>query len=68
MALLTGGRRTADVTAVDYCQLLVLTRRDFNVFMSHHPELRQAMNEMAEKRRAMNERETAASSELRSGV
>lgn len=28
MALLTGERRTANVTAVDYCQLLVLTRRD----------------------------------------
>ena len=54
MALLTGERRTADVTAVDYCQLLGLTRRDFNVFMSHHPELRAAMNEMAEKRRAQN--------------
>lgn len=55
MALLSGERRTADVTAVDYCQLLVLTRRDFNVFMSHHPELRAAMNEMSEKRRAQNE-------------
>lgn len=54
MAVLTGERRTADVTAVDYCQLLVLTRRDFNVFMSHHPELRVAMNDMAEKRRAQN--------------
>ncbi|MGE0284234.1 MAG: cation:proton antiporter [Rhizobiaceae bacterium] len=54
MALLTGERRTADVTAVDYCQLLVLTRRDFNVFMSHHPELRVAFNEMAESRRAQN--------------
>jgi CPA2 family monovalent cation:H+ antiporter-2 len=54
MALLSGGRRTADVTAVDYCQLLILTRRDFNVFMSRHPELRVALNEMAESRRAMN--------------
>ena len=54
MALLSGGRRTADVIAIDYCQLLGLTRRDFNVFMSHHPELRQTMNEMAEKRRAQN--------------
>jgi len=63
MALLTGERRTADVTAVDYCQLLVLTRRDFNLFMNHHPELRQAMNDMAEKRRAQNAAEVEVDDE-----
>jgi CPA2 family monovalent cation:H+ antiporter-2 len=54
MALLTGERRAADVTAVDYCQLLALTRRDFNLFLSHHPELRAAFDEMANQRKAMN--------------
>lgn len=55
MALLTGERRTADVTALDYCQLLVLMRRDFNLYMGRHPDLRIALNEMAEQRKAMNE-------------
>ena len=61
MALLTGEPRMADVTAVDYCQLLVLMRRDFNLFMGRHPELRVALNEMADKRRAMNQLETDVS-------
>jgi CPA2 family monovalent cation:H+ antiporter-2 len=59
MALLTGGRRSADVTALDYCQFLVLTRRDFHQFMSRHPELRVALNEMAESRRRMNAEEVS---------
>ena len=54
MALLSGGRRTADVIAVDFCQFLVLERRDFNVFMSKHPALRAAVSDMAKKRKAMN--------------
>ncbi len=54
MALLSGRRREADVTALDYCQLLVMERRDFNQFMSRHPSLREAVNAMAEERRAMN--------------
>ncbi|MBX3569759.1 MAG: cation:proton antiporter [Rhizobiaceae bacterium] len=54
MALLSGERRTADVTAVDFCELLALDRRDFNQFMARHPEVRASVNEMADKRRAMN--------------
>ncbi|RCW79852.1 cation:proton antiporter [Phyllobacterium bourgognense] len=54
MALLSGGRRTADVIAVDFCQFLVLERRDFNVFMSKHPALRAAVSDMAKARKAMN--------------
>jgi len=54
MALLSGLRREADVTALDYCQLLVMERRDFNQFMSRHSALREAVNAMAEERRAMN--------------
>jgi CPA2 family monovalent cation:H+ antiporter-2 len=54
MALLDGSRRTADVTAVDFCQFLVLARRDFGQFMARHPGLRTALKEMAEQRRAMN--------------
>ncbi len=54
MALLSGGRRTADVAAIDFCRFLVLARRDFNQFMARHPELRAALKEMADKRKAMN--------------
>ncbi|MBX5187116.1 cyclic nucleotide-binding domain-containing protein [Rhizobium sp. NZLR5] len=55
MALLTGGRRTADVIAVDFCQFEVLERRDFNMFMARHPNLRAAVSEMAQKRTEMND-------------
>ena len=51
MALLSGKRRSADVTAVDYCQFLVLDRRDFNRFTASHPALRTAFIDMANQRR-----------------
>jgi CPA2 family monovalent cation:H+ antiporter-2 len=54
MALLSGGRRTADVIAVDFCHFLVLERRDFNVFMAKHPALLAAVSDMAKERKAMN--------------
>ncbi|MEZ5780769.1 MAG: cation:proton antiporter [Rhizobiaceae bacterium] len=54
MALLSGRRRAANVTAVDFTRLLVLERRDFNLFMARHPELRTAVNEMADRRNEMN--------------
>ncbi len=54
MALLSGGRRTADVVAVDFCQFFVLERRDFNMFAAKHPILRQAVTEMARERTEMN--------------
>ena len=54
MALLTGDPRTADVTAVDYCNFLVLSLRDFRLFMSRHPAVRAAVQAMAEERLAMN--------------
>ena len=54
MALFSGGRRTADVIAVDFCQFLVLERRDFHVFMSRHPALRMAVSNMARERAEMN--------------
>lgn len=54
MALLSGERRTADIVAVDFCQFLVLDRRDFNQFMSRHPAVRAAVAAIAEQRREMN--------------
>jgi CPA2 family monovalent cation:H+ antiporter-2 len=54
MALLSGGVRTADVIAVDFCQFLKLDRRDFNIFMTRHPRLRAAVSDMARERKQMN--------------
>jgi CPA2 family monovalent cation:H+ antiporter-2 len=54
MALLTGAPRTADVTAVDYCNFLVLSLRDFRLFTARHPQVRAAVQAMAEERLAMN--------------
>ena len=59
MALLTGGLRTADVTAVDYCQLLLLERRDFTVFMNRHPEVETAVQDKAAQRLEQNAQQTA---------
>ena len=60
MALLTGGRRTADVTAIDYCLFLVVTKDDFDKFIEHYPELRQKLDEVAAQRAEMNKRQAAA--------
>jgi CPA2 family monovalent cation:H+ antiporter-2 len=60
MALLTGAPRTADVTAVDFCNFLVLSLRDFRLFMSRHPQVRASVQAMAEERLAMNRAAAAA--------
>jgi CPA2 family monovalent cation:H+ antiporter-2 len=54
MALLSGGRRNADVVAVDFCQFFVLERRDFNMFTARHPTLRQMVSDLARERTEMN--------------
>ena len=40
MALLSGERRLADVTAIEFCKFLTLRRRDFLSFVNRQPELR----------------------------
>jgi CPA2 family monovalent cation:H+ antiporter-2 len=50
MALLSGGRRTADVTAVDYCELLVIEEREFRQFAQRCPELRAEIDQVAAHR------------------
>ncbi|MEX2129113.1 MAG: cation:proton antiporter [Xanthobacteraceae bacterium] len=57
MALLTGERRTADVTAIDYCLFLVVTKDDFDTFIARYPELRQKINEIAARRAEMNKQQ-----------
>lgn len=54
MALLSGDRRSATVTALDFCQFYTLGRRDFLNFLSRHPELRARLSEIAFRRKEMN--------------
>jgi CPA2 family monovalent cation:H+ antiporter-2 len=54
MALITGERRTADVTAIDYCLFLTISKEDFESFIGRHPELRRRLGEIAAARAAMN--------------
>jgi CPA2 family monovalent cation:H+ antiporter-2 len=56
IALLSGERRTADVTAVDYCQLLMMTARDFQLFTLRNPVLHAQLEKFAAERSEMNRR------------
>jgi len=56
MALLTGARRSADVTAIDYCQLLVMSARDFQIFVRRNPALLSEIDRLAHERSEMNRR------------
>jgi monovalent cation:H+ antiporter-2, CPA2 family len=56
MALITGGVRTADVTAIDYCLFLTLEKDDFEAFVARHPELRPKFARIAAERAEMNRR------------
>jgi CPA2 family monovalent cation:H+ antiporter-2 len=60
MALLTGGRRTADVTAIDYCLFLVINKDEFDTFISRYPDLREKLDEVAAQRAEMNKRQAQA--------
>jgi monovalent cation:H+ antiporter, CPA1 family len=55
MALLSGGPRQADVTALTYCRLLVLRKADFERFMTANPDAREAINRVAAARHLMNQ-------------
>jgi monovalent cation:H+ antiporter-2, CPA2 family len=61
MALLTGERRTADVTAVDYCELLMIEERDFRRFAEQCPELHAQIDRVASDRLARHRRLREAS-------
>jgi CPA2 family monovalent cation:H+ antiporter-2 len=68
MALLSGAPRSADVTAIDYCQLLTLDLRDFQHFVSKYPDLRARLDAVASEREAMNRQPDAAASSPIGGV
>jgi CPA2 family monovalent cation:H+ antiporter-2 len=57
MALLTGERRSADVTALDYCLFLTLDKADFDQFIARHPGLHARLDEVAARRAEENKRE-----------
>jgi CPA2 family monovalent cation:H+ antiporter-2 len=54
MALISGERRSADVTALDYCKLAVLSQRDFRQFLRKHPEIRSEIARLAAEREQSN--------------
>jgi monovalent cation:H+ antiporter-2, CPA2 family len=56
MALLSGERRSADVTALDFTKLLTLKQKDFRRFLDSHPDVRAQMAAKAAERGAMNSR------------
>jgi len=57
MGLLSGAPRSADVTALDYCQFLTLDAADFRGFVSRHAELRAKIDDVASEREEMNRRQ-----------
>jgi CPA2 family monovalent cation:H+ antiporter-2 len=54
MALLTGEPRSADVTALDFCKFLTLSRRDFRRMLKMYPSMREHIVARAAERGAMN--------------
>jgi CPA2 family monovalent cation:H+ antiporter-2 len=63
MALLTGAPRSADVTAIDYCQFLTLDPRDFQHYLQAHPDVHAHIDRIAAERADMNRRQREASTE-----
>lgn len=54
IALMTGGRRSADVVALGYCQLLSLRAADFKALMEQSQDLKEHVAELSRKRQLMN--------------
>jgi voltage-gated potassium channel len=50
IALIADRARTATITALSPCKLLVLHKDDFESFMQAHPDLREAVREAAQRR------------------
>jgi CPA2 family monovalent cation:H+ antiporter-2 len=50
MALLSGERRSADVTALDFCKYLALSQRDFRRFVRKHPSVYEQVVALAKER------------------
>jgi len=50
LAIVTGGRRNADVTAIAYCQLLVLVAGDFRALLARNPDIAAEVDRVAATR------------------
>lgn len=59
MALISGQPRSADVTALDYCKLLTLTRGDFREILRRYPAIRDQIAITVSQRNEMNRQEPA---------
>jgi CPA1 family monovalent cation:H+ antiporter len=59
MALLSGRRRQADVVALGYCRVLVLTAADFQRFLRDYPQAKAEIDRIAEERARANEERVA---------
>ena len=68
MAMLTGRRRSADVTAVDYCKLSLLGQREIRSLLPRYPQLRATLLEMAQRRAEMNSGEARVPDRLAQGL
>jgi CRP-like cAMP-binding protein len=55
MALLSGRRRQADVVALGYCRVLVLSAADFRRFLRNFPHARTEIDRIAVERTRANE-------------
>lgn len=54
IALMTGGRRSADVVALGYCQLLSLRAQDFKAMLAENEDLRNHVAMLTKRRQLMN--------------
>jgi CPA1 family monovalent cation:H+ antiporter len=61
LALLGGRERRADVTALGYCQLLILQETDFLALLATDPSIHRRVNEVAAVRLEMNRASRRAS-------
>jgi CPA2 family monovalent cation:H+ antiporter-2 len=50
IALITDRERTATITALSPCKLLLLHKDDFESFMNEHPDLKDAVRVAAQRR------------------
>ncbi len=55
LALITGGRRSADVTAISYCNLLILEGEDFRALLARNPDMNGKVQSVAAERLAQNQ-------------
>jgi monovalent cation:H+ antiporter, CPA1 family len=60
MALLSRRRRQADVVALGYCRVLVLSAADFRRFLRAYPQVRAEINRVAKERARANAEAAAA--------